>query len=151
MSLNMRIFVGVDCNEEQLTMGFIGSQGILKGLSSTGSLFPDRLNSFGQCLVGMMRGLRGEENLRMKNFYGIGIGIPARYVPRLCHEIEKQIRQLLDIAVYIEDRDVLAAKGKLWIDDIAGMNPHINLQQLDLSVVYGAAKLAVDSVPPRIA
>ena len=151
MSLNMRIFVGVDCNEEQLTMGFVGSQGILKGLSRTGSPLPDQINMFGQRLSGMIRGLRGEGNLRMKNFYGIGIGIPARYVPRLCHEIEKQIRQLLDIAVYIEDRDVLAAKGKLWIDDIAGMNPHINLQQLDLSVVYGAAKLAVDSVPPRIA
>jgi len=99
----MRIFVGVDCGENQLAMGFVGSQGLLKGLSTTESLLPDRLNTFGQRLNGMLRGVRGESNLRMKNFCGIGIGIPGRYLPEHRHDIEEQIRQRVDLAVYIED------------------------------------------------
>ena len=150
MSLSMRIFIGVDCDETRLAMGFVGSQGILRAFSTTESLLPDRVDMFGRCLNGMIRGVRGEENLRMKDFYGIGIGIPGRYLAGLRHDIEAQIKQLLDIAVYVEDRDVLAVKGKLWLEDVADMiGPGIDLQKLDLSVVYGAAKLAVDSTPPR--
>ena len=148
--MDIQIFVGVDCDEQQLTMGFVGSQGILRSLSRTSSPLPDHLDTFGQRLHGMIRGLRGEENLRMKNFRAIGIGIPGRYVPKLRDEIEKQIRQLLDIGVYIEDRDVLAAKGALWLKDVADMlDPRFDLRTLDLRVVYGAAKLAIDSTRPN--
>jgi len=146
----MRIFVGVDCDEKRLAVGLVGSQGVLRGLSTTGSLLPDRLDTLGSCLNGMIRGLRGETNLRMKNFCGIGIGIPGRYLPELRDEIEKQVRQLLDIGVYIEDRDTLAAKGTLWLKDVADMlDPRLDLRKLDLRVVYGAAKLAVDSTRPK--
>lgn len=145
MSFGMRIFVGIDCDEHQLMMGFIGSQGILKALSTTASLLPNHPDTFGQHLNGMIRCLRGEENLRMKQFRGIGMGIPGRYLAELRQNIEDQIKKHFDIPVYIEDRDVLAVKGKVWLEDVADMiDPRIDLQKLDLSVVYGAAKLAVD-------
>ena len=150
MSFGMRIFVGVDCNEHQLTMGFIGSQGILKSLSTTASPLPDHCDTFGQRLDGMIRGLRGEENFRMKQFRGIGIGIPARYLAELRQSIEDQMSRHPDIPVYIEDRDALAANGNAWLKDVADMiDPRTNLQGLDLSVVYGAAKLAIDRASLR--
>ena len=80
--MDIRIYVGVDCDESWLTVGFVGSQGILRGLSRTASPPPGCFDSFGQRLSGMVRGLRGEENLRMKNFRAIGIGIP-RYCQML--------------------------------------------------------------------
>ena len=146
----MRIFVGVDCGEKRLALGLMGSQGILKGLSTTGSLIPDHFDTLGNRIHGLIRGLRGETNLRMKNFRGIGIGIPGRYLAGHRQGIEAQIKQFLDIAVYIEDRDVLAEKGKLWLKEVADMiDPRIDLQELDLNVVFGAAKLAVDSTPTK--
>lgn len=52
--------------------------------------------------------------------------------------------------MYIEDRDTLAVKGALWLEDVADMvDPRLDLQKLDLRVVYGAAKLAVDSTRPN--
>lgn len=146
----IQIFVGVDCDEQQLTMAFIGSQGILRSLSTTSSPLPDRLDTIGRRLMGMIRGIRGEANLRMRNFRGIGIGVPGRYLPASRDEIEKQITQVLDIAVYIEDRDALAAKGRAWLKQVADMaGPAADRQDLDLSVVYGAVKLAVERTPPR--
>ena len=111
----MRIFVGVDCDEHQLTMGFIGSQGILKSLSTTASPLPDHPDTFGQRLDGMIR-----------------------------------MSRHLDIPIYIEGRDVLAENGNAWLKDVTNMiDPRINLQGVDLSVVYGAAKLAIDRAALR--
>ncbi len=144
----MRIFVGVDCDEHQLAMGFVGSQGILKSLSTTTSLLPDRIDRFGQYLHGMIRGIRGETNLRMKNFRGIGIGLPRSYLEKSRRDIEGQIKQRVDIPVFIEDREVLAIQGRLWLAEVAAkIDPGISEQKPDLSVVYGAAKLALDSAP----
>ena len=150
MSLGMRIFVGIDCDEHQLMMGLIGSQGILKSLSTTTSPLPEHLDTFGQRLSGMIRGLRGEEKLRMKQFRGIGLGIPGRYVAELRQDIKDQIKQHLDIPVYIEDREVLAVKGQAWLEQIADMvDPRVDLPKRDLRVIYGAAKLAVDNTPTK--
>ena len=150
MSFGMRIFIGIDCDEHQLMVGFIGSQGILRSLSTTTSPLPTHLDTFGQRLNGMIRGLRGEENIRMKQFCGIGIGIPGRYLAELRQNIEDQVKRHLDIPVYIEDRDVLAVKGKVWLENVEDMlEPRIDLQKRDLRVIYGAAKLAVDSASPR--
>lgn len=151
MSLNMRIFVGVDCDESRLMLGLVGSQGILKGLSTiTSPALPEHLSRFGTRLHGMIPGLRGELNLRMKNFSGIGIGLPSRYLADLRHDFEAQIKPLLNLPVYLEDRDVLAVKGKPWLEKVVDLfDPGIQRRGLDLSVVYGAAKLAIDSAPSR--
>ncbi len=143
--MDIQIFVGVDCDEQQLTLGLIGSQGILRSLSRTTSPLPDHLGTFGQRLNGMIRGLRGETNLRMKNFRGIGIGVPGRYVSDVRNELPRQLKPLLDFRVQVEDREALAVKGSAWLKDVADMlDPRIDREQWDLSVVYGAAKLAID-------
>ncbi len=148
--MDIQIFVGVDCDEQQLTMGFVGSQGILRSLSRTSSPLPDHLDTFGQRLHGMIRGLRGEENLRMKNFRAIGIGVPGRYIPDVRKNVEDQMKRLMEIHVYIEDREVLAAKGAVWLKEVADMmRPGQHSKDRDLNVVYGAAKLAIDSTRPK--
>ena len=86
----------------------------------------------------------------MKQFRGIGLGIPGRYGAELRQNITDQIRQHFDIPVYIEDREVLAVKGQAWLEQVADMvDPRVDRQKRDLRVIYGAAKLAVDNTPTR--
>ena len=98
----------------------------------------------------MIRGLRGEANLRTKNFQAIGVGVPASYPPELCDGIKHQIERLFALNVYMEDRDVLAAEGTAWLRDIADMaGSDARPEGWDLRVVFGAAKLAVDNTLPK--
>ncbi|PIQ83393.1 MAG: hypothetical protein COV75_07635 [Candidatus Omnitrophica bacterium CG11_big_fil_rev_8_21_14_0_20_63_9] len=143
--MDIQIFVGVDCDEQQMIVGFVGSQGILRSLSRTSSPLRDSPDRFGQRLAGMVRGLRGELNLRMRNFRAIGIGVPRTCSPETRQDIERQIKPLLEIPIYLDDREVLSEQGKAWmmlVEDMA--MPRERPKDRDLTVVYGAAKLALD-------
>ncbi len=143
----MKVFIGVDYNEGLLTIGFVSPQGILKGLTITSSPLLNEPDTFGQRLNGAVRGLRGEENLRMKDFQAIGIGIPSRYVNNeTFNNIREQISPLLNIAVYIDNRDKLAEVGENWMRNVTNIiDPRRNIQNLDRSIIYGAVKLAMDN------
>src|SRR6185295_3202682 len=114
MSLSTRIYVGVDCDPAQLMLGIIGADGILRGLSTTRSPLADEWDSFGQRIFGMVRGLRGEQNLRMKQFQGIGIGLPAGAVTAHGQSIVSQLAQVCDIPARVADREALSAAGTAW-------------------------------------
>lgn len=99
---------------------------------------------FGQYVDGMVRGLRGDVNLRMKNFRGIGIGVPASYL-EFRSEIEKQIKEHLELPVFIEDRDVLIKAGESWLTDVRDIVGHqFDPNKIDIRGVYGAAKLIIE-------
>jgi predicted NBD/HSP70 family sugar kinase len=162
----MKVFIGVDYNEHLLTIGFVGPQGILKGFSIQSSPLLNEPETFGQTLNSTVRSLRGEENLRMKDFQAIGIGIPSRYAnSETFNGIKEQIRQFLNIEVYIDDRDKLSVVGNNWLRNVARViNPRLrpslnmvayfehqpDIQDRDLSIIYGAAKLAMDSIHQEI-
>ncbi len=148
----MKLFIGVDCGEN-VKVGFIGSQGILKSLSTILLSSPlERPDRLGQVLVGSIRGVRGEVNVRMKDFHGMGIGVPRRYVTKgTLHAITEQMKRLADIPVYLEDRDLLAEKGESWLKEVVNIigDPLKDMQSIDLRVIYGAAKLAMDHLLRR--
>jgi predicted NBD/HSP70 family sugar kinase len=143
MSLQARVFVGVDCGPNQLMMGFVGADGILRGLSLTQSPPSDQPELFAQRIHGMVRGLRGEENLRMKQFQGLGIGLPAGELAHGPACIE-HIRRVWDVPVRIADRDELAVQGAEWLVEVGSLlDPRMNVTKHNLAPVFGAAKLAM--------
>ena len=147
--LNRKVLIGVDCDENRLALGFVAVYGNLKGLTQSPSLLPDKLDAFGRHLYWMTRGLRGCTNQRMKNFQAIGIGLPKQFVCDATREsIQKQMKEFWDIPIYLDDRELLEIKGKTWLTSLAHViDSRSNPSELDLSIIYGAAKMALDNTP----
>jgi hypothetical protein len=142
------IVIGVDYNEKELVIGFINFQGMFKGASSGQSPLPAM---FRKEFEGIVRGLRGDENLRMKNFVAISIAVSDIYArDEVFSSIKRQVREFLDIPIFVEPKNKIVGIGEKWLQNLENVNdPRRNALNRDfwnLAPVYGAAKLAVDNM-----
>lgn len=136
-----KIFVGVEIGSKEIKYGFIDLYGKLIHLESQ-AVKKEPGNEAG-LLIGAIRGIRGDLNLRFKNFVGICICFTSK--ENKIENFEKQLNQNLNIPVYVEDHDYLRQLGEDWLNklgdkiDLKGWNISINF-----NVIYGGAKFLIE-------
>ncbi len=138
-----KVFVGVEISSKDITYGFVNSYGKLITVDSQ-RILKEPGNEAG-ALIGSIRGIRGELNLRFKNFVGICICFTKK--ENKVKDFEQQLYQNLNIPVYVEERDYLRQLGEDWfkkLGDKIDLEGGIKNMNIDLNVIYGGAKLVID-------
>ena len=137
-----KIFVGVEIGSKEIKYGFINLYGKLIHVEKQ-TILNEPGNEAG-LLIGSIRGIRGELNLRFKNFVGICICFTNK--ENKIENFGQQLSQNLNIPVYVEDRDYLRQLGEDWLIkmgdkiDLKGWNISINF-----NVIYGGARFLIEN------
>ena len=136
-----KIFVCVEIGSKDIKYGFVNLYGKLIHAESQ-AILKEPGNEAG-LLIGSIRGIRGDLNLRFKNFVGICICFTSK--ESIINNFAQQLNQNLKIPVYVEDRDYLRQLGEDWFKKLGDK---IELEgwniSIDFNVIYGGAKFVID-------